>query len=207
MKAPEDGANTVSWENLPAGQYMVSARQASLSSEAAVITIDSAHRSPTIELALVLNTSRLFVFDQAGQAVPGIAFPMTRPRPATVGPGVYALDGISKGTQLQLRPAGPFVPICRVVPSNENVEVRLSVGQRVLLELRSDVTSDTSLVGVPGADCPVPLDAFHPNPARLEDGRTGYWVEQFPLTSGMILSSSAGVQRLFVSAQGTMVAK
>jgi hypothetical protein len=191
-------------DGLPFGHYTVSARQAGQVSEAADVAVDPDQPEGMVRLTLRPRASRLTVADGTGRPVTGLAFgPMGVRVEADKVPGVYLLDYVPPGVRLLIRARTRFVPVCRVVRSDADLEVKLENGQAVTVDiaLPSLQPSDAfrlTFTGIDGADCPVPFAEFDPVLLGAADGVARYYLPQFPRSGNVSAGTEERHQRVIV---------
>jgi len=101
-----------------------------------------------------------------------------------------------------------FTPICKIVPQEPDptVEIVLKRGRSVHI-LSADVKANGdivggSLLGVPGADCAVPLSSFHFSGTY---GGNLAQIDSFPDASGLAMVAGGTTVRVTVAPDGRLI--
>lgn len=180
-----DGSGKFDREGLPLGEYLVSATQTGaatrVSGQTARVTLTAQDPDSIIDVELVHNRSTLQLRDASGQPVTGASLLVgILPSPRFVGgpqsrgvpvvTGTYSLDSFAPGTEVQVQPGGDKVPVCIVVPLNEDMIVTTRQGSALtiavpLVGVEQLVLGLGVLEGVPGSQCSVPMTRFDVRPS------------------------------------------
>lgn len=206
----KNGAQEAEWSALAYGTYELSAKQGTLASDTQTVIVDADHPEATIDLRLDETRTTLTLRDEAGQPVPQARFFIVIPQPKETSPGVYALSGVPPGTRLRIRASsGPLVPTCRIVPRDQSIDVVMASGRPVTLQfpeaLRSLGANGFTLVGLAGAECPVPLGDFAATPlASTSPDTSQFLIQNFPLDERLTLIGPRGPRMLVPAANGVL---
>jgi hypothetical protein len=183
------------WEGLGFGRYSVSAGQRDLVSDIKTVMLAPTHPQASVDLELQENRTILILRDESGNRIRGVRFPSTSSAIPEIAPGEYSLQAVVPGTPLLILPAQGFVPLCRTVALNQTLEILASRGRTVTVQLptRNMPTLDFragSLLGIPGADCPVGLSSFEfEKLPTSEDQPSRFVIFNFPTSDSLILRS------------------
>jgi hypothetical protein len=170
-------------------EYLVSATQEGLGTgeprrvtDTVAVALTESRPEASATLRFRPNMAELLLTNRRGDRVRGARVYGRGSSAREVEPGIYALDGIAPGTELQVR-AGGYTPTCQLASANGRTEVVLDTGRTV--EVRFPGLSPGG--GPPGEisgglfPCPVSLAAF-PNvelPADA-DGARRVLLSNFP---------------------------
>jgi hypothetical protein len=204
----KDGVREAKWAALDYGTYEVFASQGSFASDITSVVIDEDRPDATVDLTLDENRATLTLRDDGGQPVPNARFYFLIPQPPEVSPGVYELRGVAPGTTLRVRAtSGMLVPVCRVAPRNQSMDVVMTTGRAVTLQFSEQIKSLDNqggyLTGLPGSDCPVPLSDFASTPLGTPTPDSSrFLISNFPPSARLTLIGARGERALVVGADG-----
>ncbi len=127
------------------------------------VEVELTEESPeaSAEVVLTRATARLFVFDPNGRPARGIWVRAGGRTLDEEGPGVFSLARISAGTAMGITPGAGLLPTCRMMSGNVSRDLVVVLeprGTAALTVVTQTPANDLlgTLVGLPGAECPVP---------------------------------------------------
>jgi hypothetical protein len=177
------------FEGIPFGVFSVLARnsRASSRSERVELTVNSPEQS--ISLQLLLNRAVIAVKGEDGSPAERVLFRRMEAQPQESRPGVYSLENVHPGTELRLKPALPWSPVCILAPSNSDREVILSTGMPVMVEIsgfeRWELGRDLGgISGLPSSDCRVSFTDFGVRHISAEPRRLVFELANYPTVGG-----------------------
>jgi hypothetical protein len=145
------------------GEYTVSASTASgLTSRTPGEAVLSPS-APEAEVVLDLgrHRGRLVLADARGGPLIGARAQVGLSPLREQSPGIFVLDAVAMGERLTVNAPG-FAPVCRVLQAGDLPELRMTLqpaDASLTLHFPADLAwHDAALVGLPGSDCPVPLE-------------------------------------------------
>jgi len=212
----ERGERTVERHGLPFAVYRVFATQEDevaprVSREPKLATLTESAAAASVDLTLVPGTSLLIVTREEGVPVTdaqlsGVSrsgFSLMRlPRQKTSesASGRYSLAHYAPGTEIQVVVPGDFVPVCRIAPFNQTIEVHVTKGRELQVQLPTPGVTRLSpllggVAGARGSDCAIPWSAFRATPLPSPSRASRLLIHNFPVSASLMWEMSVPVRQ------------
>ena len=199
---------------LPFGEYIVSAltNNGLVSDAIKIVRLSPEQPDASVDFTLVSSRFEVILASPDGAPVPAVSMTASfglrlRVTMTPLSPGRYAVAGMPPGTELQIQPAAPYAPACRLAPINGQLFVDISRGRSayVVFERLGVYGPSGTIAGAEGSDCPVPFTLYRYT--KLPGYRQGFsWgrVDNFPTAPDLLMSVNGLPLNVLTDADGVV---